>query len=202
MVGGQEALAGGDVHAQDVLPAAAGLGLPAGQGGAVDELHGDEQLTIDLADLVDLDYIGRRYARQRLRLAEDARPQLAVALPRGVDQLERDLAVELFVVGGVHDAHRAFAELAQKDIAADGAVLAAGDELARGRRAELGQRAVGWQGQGGAVVIVIRRRHGLSQRRGVEGLGHWLTGVGDSHASVYSAWARRFYALQSPADRG
>ena len=54
-----------------------------------------------------------RELRQRLRLAQQ--PLRAASLPLGArsrpQQLERDLAVELGIVRGVHDAHAAGAEL-------------------------------------------------------------------------------------------
>ena len=50
---------------------------------------------------------------------EDSRPQLGILLALGMDDLERDFAIQLLIVGGIDDAHSSFTELAQQHIASD-----------------------------------------------------------------------------------
>ena len=91
---------------------------PLGHRRALDEPHGDEHLPAFVADVVDGDHVRMRQARHRLRLAEQA--LAARAHDRSAQDLERDLAIELRVVGGVDGRHAAFAEHIEDEIAADG----------------------------------------------------------------------------------
>ena len=125
------------VHPQDLLPAVLLRRLPACQGGVADKLHDDVHLVSDLAHFIDLDDVGSRDAGQRLGLADDADAKLGALLVFRMDDLNRDLAVQILVVGGVDDAHRSLADLAQQDVAADahdhagedGLFLQVGDRL-------------------------------------------------------------------------
>ena len=72
-----------------------------------DQLHGDEQLAVDLPDLVDLHHVGMRQLRQRLSLAQHPVVPAARIL---VHQLDRDLAIERLVVGAEDRAHPSAAQ--------------------------------------------------------------------------------------------
>ena len=74
---------------------------------ALDELHGDVRLALDLADLEHLADARVLDAGLRPRLLEQAQRQARVA---AADELERDLAVELAVDAQVDGAHPALAE--------------------------------------------------------------------------------------------
>ena len=83
---------------------------PALERPAADELHREEDLVVDHADVVDGDDVRVREPRHRLRLAQQARARRVLhALPR-LEQLERDLAIELRIVRAVDHAHPAGAD--------------------------------------------------------------------------------------------
>ncbi|MEZ4379857.1 MAG: hypothetical protein R3A79_00810 [Nannocystaceae bacterium] len=86
---------------------------------AVDELHRQVDAVVVLADLIDLDDEGAREARERLGLAEHPLADLRLAGELLLDQLDRDLAIEIDVVAGVDDAHRPLAYLPVDDEGAD-----------------------------------------------------------------------------------
>jgi hypothetical protein len=71
-----------------------------------------------LADVVDLHHVGVRELAERARLAEE---QLAggVRAAADVEELERDAAIELGVIGRVHGAHAATAQEREDEVAAD-----------------------------------------------------------------------------------
>jgi len=74
------------------------------------------------ARLVDVDDVGMRELRDRLRLAQQSRLGSRRGLTRGAiaaEDLERELAIELRVVGGVHDTDTAGTELLEDRVAAD-----------------------------------------------------------------------------------
>ncbi|HYN08481.1 MAG TPA: hypothetical protein VES67_13945 [Vicinamibacterales bacterium] len=77
---------------------------------AAEELHGDEQLAVFLADFVDLADVRMVDARRGPRLAPEALPRGLIVFERG-HCLQRDRTMQLFVASRVHDAHAAFAEL-------------------------------------------------------------------------------------------
>ena len=95
---------------------------PVGDGVPLDELHRDEDLVVERADVVDDDDVRVRQPRDRLRLAQRPLPPLgqrdAVA---GLDpqELDRDLAIELRIVRRVDLAHPAAPDQPQHDVAAD-----------------------------------------------------------------------------------
>ena len=97
------------------------LGQPRGQRLAVDELHRDEHAIVEAC---------RRRGRPPRsgatasrspspRAAVGSRPRAAVAVALRVQQLERDLAIQLGVVGGEHLAHAAAPDSASTTVAAD-----------------------------------------------------------------------------------
>ena len=89
----------------------------------MDELHGDVDLVVVGADLVDADDVGVGEAGHGLGLADQAGAGVLVGAV-GVEQLDGDLALELLVVGGVDDPGAAAAELADDGEAADAGGLA------------------------------------------------------------------------------
>jgi hypothetical protein len=115
LVGGGEALAGLAEHGEDLAPGPGFEVQPDRERDALDELHGDEDVVLVGADVVDRDDVGVREAGHRLGLAQEASAGdvLALAAEVRVEQLDGDLAVELGVPRGVDDAHAAGADQAQ-----------------------------------------------------------------------------------------
>jgi hypothetical protein len=115
-VGGLQTAPGLDEHVDHLAPRPARRLQPLAQRAAVVQLHDEEDLVLDGADLVHGDDVGMRQARHRLRLAQEASARLlpaqAAARPRTQD-LERHLAVEQRIVRDVHDAHPARADPVQ-----------------------------------------------------------------------------------------
>jgi hypothetical protein len=110
----------GEQHAQELGPAARPLLAPTAERlAAVHELHGDPHLIAVRADVVDGDHVGVRELGQRLGLAQQPEAPMGSRRRSGSSKLERDLAVELRIVGGVHDAHAAGAEPVEQDVAPD-----------------------------------------------------------------------------------
>jgi hypothetical protein len=129
VVGGGEASAGLDEHGDDLAPGAFFMAQPAAQGAALDQLHGDEDLALKLADLVDGDDVGVREAGERLRLAQQAAAARRALSELGAEDLEGDLAVELFVPRGEDQPHASFIEVAKHGEAADFGAGAADEPL-------------------------------------------------------------------------
>ena len=110
-------------HLQDLLPAARRGLQPVGDGVPLDELHRDEHLLLERADVVDDDDVRVRQPRDRLRLAQRALPPLVAGdAVAGLhpQQLDRDLAIQLGIVRRVDLAHAAAADQPEHDVAADG----------------------------------------------------------------------------------
>jgi hypothetical protein len=128
-VGLHEAAAGLHEHRQHRRPAARRGAQPGREGAAVDELHRQEHLPVDHADVVDRDHAGVAHAGHRPGLAQQAGRALG-AVQLGADQLDRHLAIELWIVAGVDDPHAALPDPVEDHVAAD-AVAAAqrGDRL-------------------------------------------------------------------------
>ena len=117
--GGQPA-PGRDEHVEHLAPRPRLVGEPALERSARDELHREEHLVVEHADVVDGDDVGVREPRHRLRLAQQARAAPCPSRPvPGLEQLERDLAIELGIVRAVDDAHRAGADAFDDDVTAD-----------------------------------------------------------------------------------
>ncbi len=179
-VRGGEPCAGLQEGFDDGAPGARRGGQPGAQGGAGDELHREVDAAVDAADVVYGDDVGVREAGHRLRLAEQAGLELGIGRAHAAiahaHELDGDLAVELGVVGGEHDAHRAAPEHVHQQIAADPV-------------AYLGQGA-GWQrgprrgGQRGARRERGRRRVGVGDER--------ATGLGEHHAACIAVGEVRF----------
>ena len=150
IVGGGEAPGGLDHDLHDGLdgltPAPLGGGVQAVQPGAkalaFDQLHGHEDLIaavqIDHAHVVDLDDVLVLDLGDRPGLALQPRAGPVGAAPRGfagMQQLERDAAIELGVVGGKNGAHTPRAQRAEHLIATDD--LGAFDATLVAQRVEL-----------------------------------------------------------------
>jgi hypothetical protein len=112
---------GVDEHRHDVAPRSLPARQPVGQRVALDELHRDVDVAVGGgADVVDRDDVGVAELRDRLRLAHQPRPGLALAEPHaGAQQLERDPPIELRIVRREHHAHAAGADPPQDHVAAD-----------------------------------------------------------------------------------
>ncbi len=109
-VRGDEAARGLEEHLEDLAPRSRPALEPRRQRVALDELHRDVQVAVvGGADVVDADDVGVRELGDRLGLAPQPRLRASLAfVPRfGAQELERDLAIELGIVGGEHHAHAA-----------------------------------------------------------------------------------------------
>jgi hypothetical protein len=154
-VRGGEATAGIDDHAHDLAP---GVRLlhPLAEAHALDELHRDERVVDDVADVEHGDDGWMREQRERLRLAVQPR---AVRLGElaGTHDLERDAAIELGIVGGVDDAHAAAAELVQHDVAAEHGRLRPDLFSGDARALACGTPRTVDQRRGGCVVRIVHQ---------------------------------------------
>ena len=84
------------------------------------QLHDDEGRAIfDLDEVRDVDDIAMANAIDGLRFLEEAQHRVAPASVIGAQQLERDLAAELHVLGAIDVAHAALAEELRQAIAAE-----------------------------------------------------------------------------------
>ncbi len=82
----------------------------AGEVGAIDVAHGQEEHPLDLAGLVKRDDVGMVDRRRQARLALEARPEVGVLRQLVGEELEGDLATELPLLREVDDAHAAAAQ--------------------------------------------------------------------------------------------
>ena len=92
------------------------------QRSAVDELHRKVHAPVEDADVVNDDDVGVRQAGHRLRLSLQAHADLVASLASrelSMQDLDRQRAIELRVVGAVHRAHTAPAEHPHDDVAVD-----------------------------------------------------------------------------------
>ncbi len=119
-VRGRQPSPGGDEHIQHLAPVTRASAEPALERSAAQELHGQEHLSVEDADVVHGDDVRVRQPRHRLRLAQQPRARrVLLTLLAPLEQLERDLSIELRIVGAVDDAHRAAADAFDDQIAAD-----------------------------------------------------------------------------------
>ncbi len=84
---------------------------PRAQRASLDELHREEHALAEHADVVDPDHVGVRELRHHLCLAEQ--PLLGAT---GMDELDRDVAAELRILGAIDLAHRAGADQLEQSI--------------------------------------------------------------------------------------
>ena len=108
----------------DGPPVARCLVQPAPEGRTVDQLHGDEELFVGGADLVDGDDVGMcqachgaRFARQPGAAVVDLLGELVV--PARTQDLDRDLATQVGILGRIDPAHAARTDFAEHAIAPD-----------------------------------------------------------------------------------
>ncbi len=113
------------------------LPCPFGKCAGWDDLHGQEDALGDLPDVEDPDDVRRRHARRELRFRKQRFARL-VAIALRMNQLQRNLAIEVGIVRGVDGAHPARAEPSQDDIAPDS--LSGFDERTEGRRTFVASR--------------------------------------------------------------
>ena len=91
---------------------------PLAQGLAVEQLHGDEETSLLLADLVELADVRMVDAGGGLGFAPEALAR-GLVVGQAEDGLDGQAAVEALVAGGVDDAHPSLSQLAQDEIGAD-----------------------------------------------------------------------------------
>jgi hypothetical protein len=123
LVRGRQASPRRHEHLDDVLPAALRRLQPVADGVPVDELHRDEHLLLKRTDVEHDDDVRVRQPGDRLRLAQRPLPALVARDPGArfdPQQLDRNLAIQLGVVGRVDLAHPAAADEAEHDVTPDG----------------------------------------------------------------------------------
>jgi hypothetical protein len=121
-VGGSKPAPGRDKLLDDRM-LQAGLLEPLAQRAPVEQLLREEHGVPFGADLVDRDHVRVRHARHGLALAHHADAILFVAR-RVAHDLQRDLTIELRIVGGIDRAHSSTTELGHDGESADlGAAL-------------------------------------------------------------------------------
>ena len=120
--------AGGVGHRQRARQLPSEPGQRAGVDGCADqrgqrspfhELHGQEAAIAQIADGVDRDDVGVIERRRGPRLVLEAPHRVGVARERGPEQLERDLAAELGILGQVDLTHTAAADERDHVVGAD-----------------------------------------------------------------------------------
>ena len=110
----------GDEDVQHLAPGARAGAEPALERPTAQEFHGQEDLPVEDADVVHGDHVRVRQPRHRLRLAQQARPRRVFLTElASLEELERDLSIELRIVGAVHDAHGAAAHALDDQVAPD-----------------------------------------------------------------------------------
>jgi hypothetical protein len=125
-----------DQYIQDLGPPPGALLRPLPERQPGDELHGDPHVITEHADVIDRDDVRVGQPREGLRLPQYQCAIAAVQFlgDRRLDQLQRDLAIELRIVGREHRPHRAGAELAEQHVATHGAPAGERVEGVRARR--------------------------------------------------------------------
>ena len=124
-----------------------------GQRSAFHELHGQEAAIAQIADGVDRDDVGVIERRRGPRLVLEAPHRVGVAGERGPEQLDRDLAAKLGIVGQVDLTHAAAADERHHVVGADASAQRRGVLLSRQPR----RRPRAWP--------AWRRSHPLSRAR-------------------------------------
>ena len=173
------------------------LAQPGAERAAVHELHGEEDVSLEGADVVDRHHVRVRELRERAGLARQAQPRLlgAAAEPGQPDHLERDGPVELGIEGLVDDAHAAAPLEADDDVAADhraGGQLERTGQAERGRHGDGGRAAAVCPGQLGeqeaasrAAIqvpldllagLIVEGSANVAQQRVLRGTVHGFTG--------------------------
>lgn len=128
-------------HRPDRPPLVGAGGRPRVEGLALDVLHGDEQLAVELADLVHRDHRRVLELGQRLRLSLHA--GLARLAEVRAQQLQRHAAAQLVIVGDHDHAHAPRADLFEQHVATQPRARGEGMPTV----ADVGGRGVGDLGQ-------------------------------------------------------
>jgi hypothetical protein len=123
-VRGGQTLAGLQVHPHAVTPRPRLLLPPLAERLPRHELHGDEPLPLGLAHLVHVHDVGMGELGERLGFSLQAQGMAFRCL--GVQELDGDRTIEGLVVGLEHRAHAALTELAEHEIAVEGATAQRG----------------------------------------------------------------------------
>ena len=131
---------------------------------AVDQLHDDERPVLVLAEVVHGHDVGMVQRRRGQRLLPEARAEVGIAAVLGAEDLDRDVAIELGVVGAVDGGHAPLPEELHQPIppAQDAADL---------RQIAVSHR-VGWPS---GARIVAYRPHALAAPARVQTLRDALT---------------------------
>ena len=85
----------------------------------VDELHGDVQVAVQIAEVVNADDVRMLERCGGLRLVQESLSQIVLPRDRFVHDLDRDGAVEHGIPGFVHDPHCTFAHQLEDAVFAD-----------------------------------------------------------------------------------
>ncbi len=99
-----------DADLEHHLDAEALLGHQGVERAAVEQLHGDVGITVGHADVVDGDDVGVRERAGGLGLAQEAGGVFAVRAQLGLEHLDRQVALDVRVIGAVDVGHGAFAD--------------------------------------------------------------------------------------------
>lgn len=86
---------------------------------ALVERHGDEELLLPVADLVNSGNVWMIEGARGLRLSEEARLRVRILRDRGREELEGDLSVQAGIFGEIDDAHPADAKRPEDAIVGD-----------------------------------------------------------------------------------
>jgi hypothetical protein len=135
-VRGREPAAGVHERPQHFAPRPLRGAQPALQGLAIDVLEREEHVVLDRPDVVHRDHVPVGQARHRARLLQQPLAEARAVHP-GDDELERDAAVKVGIVGLVHDAHATLADLVDDEVAPEHRPAGQGwsrSRLARDRR--------------------------------------------------------------------
>ena len=109
---------------------------------ALEQLHGDEQLPVVLADLVDLADVGMIDARRGAGFPPESRARGLVPAKRG-HRLDGDRSFQPRVAGRIDDAHPALAELVHDGVGPDAGWLRRQRDVARRARRPRRRRGAG-----------------------------------------------------------
>ncbi len=116
-VRGREPPPGAHEDLEHLGPRARALVEPRRQRAPNHELHRQPNSTLMGTDVVHGHDVAVRELGERLRLAQQL--GFVTAATTATDQLERDLAIELWIIGGMHDSHATGTEQRQDDVAID-----------------------------------------------------------------------------------
>ena len=163
-MGGGEPLPGREKYAED-LGGGACLGFePGREGRPLDEGHGEKDVAPVEPDVMDSDDVRMIQLRERLRLSQKAEPHLVGPFGlAGADsqELDRNEAIELAIIGLVNNAEGALTRALENDVAPHGDALGKGGEKAR--RIEVGRAR-----DGAKEFVAVRRLGHTGLSGGVE----------------------------------